>query len=324
MVNINIQEVQGNDLTEVINLVKDVQKENEELKQLINIKFTELNEKISQLSETTIIARNTTPKESKKILQDALKGLTELEIKPVKDKDFDKKFPAPVSTVAGNDKKVTSKKSKTKKPRKKYDPDAQYQVKDNGKSFYKKVIISPNGKLSHRDSKGRSWKLPFTLNEVGYISHLLRHDFTYKKFNEVSKERGWNPVTFNKLIYNIQENNTFQNAINRYNGSVKKASFTSKQQYIVINNKPTNILIKEAYDWCAGAINSNKNIHEYIMKLQERFSTVNPMHIYIIVYNYNNDSLNKLFEEFNSSKNTNFVENNPSKRKNLIRNNVYI
>lgn len=99
MVNINIQEVQGNDLTEVINLVKDVQKENEELKQLINIKFTELNEKISQLSETTIIARNKTPKESKKILQDALKDLTELEIKPVKDKDFDKKFPAPVSTV---------------------------------------------------------------------------------------------------------------------------------------------------------------------------------------------------------------------------------
>ena len=39
MVNINIQEVQGNDLTEVINLVKEVQKENEELKQLINIKF---------------------------------------------------------------------------------------------------------------------------------------------------------------------------------------------------------------------------------------------------------------------------------------------
>lgn len=322
MVNINIQEVQGTDLPEVLELLHKVCKENEELKKTIEEKFDELNKKVDDLSNNrTIIARNNTSKDTKDILIKALDGLKQVEIKPKK-------------TVSENNVKDNKSKNtpaykarsnnKTGKSRARYNLNDLFVVKNQGKEFYNKIIITPMGKLNHRDSRGRDWPLPFTINDVNYIDYLLKHEFTFKQFNDLAKKHEWNPVTLNKLIYNIQENKTFQNLIARYNGNIKKVNFQYHNPYIMISGKKTDILLKEAYDWVNSAINSNKNIHEIISQLQNNFDTVNPMHIYVIVYNYNNDSLNKLFKKHIIPKNTDFIENNPSKRKNLIRNSAYI
>ena len=304
MVNININEISSDEITQILREIKEENK-------ALNKNIQEINKKLDQLISKPIDAKNPASigggnldnTNVQDIIATAIKGAEKINNQPDTKPD-----------------ETTKKKGRRTVTRRKYKPEDPYVVKEQGKEYYNKIIIQKAGGLVHRDKIGRDHDLPFNINEACYMRYRIKNNFTHKDFNDLSKKYGWYPVTLNKLIFNLQENKKFNTLLDDYNEMIKtKTRFGSNGGCMVIDGLKTNITVKDAHSWCETAINSNKNIHEYILKLQKSIPNIDQQHLYDIVYNYNSNDLCSIFKK-HASKRTDFVENNPSKRKNLIMN----
>ncbi len=189
--------------------------------------------------------------------------------------------------------------------------------------YYHNVSLLPTGEIEHisNNQNHRRFILKYDIYDVMYIKSLSDDkSFTYADFKILcNKNKEWNAMTLHKLIYNIRNNESFNDIINRARSVLTNDMFFSrKDDMLKINDAMTYITVQQAEAWCSAYINGNKSRDVFVWELQRRFPELNKDYIAIIIYNSGNSELLDVLKE--DKVKFDFVENNPSKRKNLIMN----
>lgn len=303
MVNIIINDNGNTNPTseDVIDLLKSLKIENNELKDLI----IEMKKELVDLHSEVLILKNNFNNESITI-KNKQENNSKEHIKSV-NQDKPKND--------GKVKKSTNVKKKQILKRGRANKNAPYAPNKSMKTKWKHLELLDDGRIINRSN--RTYILPIHLNELLYLQEKINNGFTFAESRQLMKKYDMLPGIFGKLVYNLTETDSFEKVFKKYEDNLKKAKFSIENKYIYVNNVNTNIPVKLAREWVQILANTSKK-QEKILALQSANKDIDSDMIRIVCDSYNNSHLNAMIK--NNEKTMSFVENNPSKRKNLIMN----